>query len=502
VIWAFPAHAGRSRTAQPQRGEPSPANLAVDLDPFVRDLLLISDLHLGSHLKARTRGEFVHLAARLDETLPQFLDHYARIGSWQLVINGDFIDFWNVEIGAGAQDPVQLAIERLHAVLDAYPGVEDALVSFLDAGNSIVFVAGNHDAEFLYPEVGRAFAARLEGALDDGDGDPEQLRERITATGIATLGDVGAGQVRFVPWFVREGGAWIEHGHLFDPACSTHAQLSPTRGGRLVQSVAEVATRRFTNRMPEIDYDAADRFTTADYFRWAVARGWRFMLRVVFLYLRMVGGMLGLWVRSGRVDKAGRAAHEERLAKIAKNAGLQMSALTALENMAPPPSSASVGGVLSVTALDLALAVIVPGLLVPLVFWLLGWSLIIAAPLGLGLGALAALRVKQRRSPRDVARDMLEVASSVGEVTGTRIVLMGHSHRGSVERRGSVIYGNSGSWLDGSHLIVRRDQRGEQLVEVELRRWRNGGVTILDRMEVEAGPISPLDPQLAAEAAE
>jgi UDP-2,3-diacylglucosamine pyrophosphatase LpxH len=452
----------------------------------VPDLLLISDLHLGSHLKARTRGEYVHLAARLDETLPQFLDHYAKIGArqgnWQLVVNGDFIDFWNVEIGDGAQDPVELAVERLHRVLDEYPGVEDALVSFLEAGNSIVFVAGNHDAEFLYPEVGRALAERLEGALDNHES-VQQLRSEITATGITTLDEVGAGRVRFVPWFVREGGAWIEHGHLFDAACSTHAQLSPTRGGRLVKSVAEVATRRFTNLMPEIDYDSADRFSTMDYVRWAMARGWRFMLRVVFLYLRMVGGMLGLWVRSGRVDKDGRARHEERLAKLAKNAGLQMSALTALEQMAPPPSSASVGGVLSVTALDLALSAVLPTLLIPLVFWLAGWSLMIGAPLGLTLGVLAALRVKSRRSPRNVAQDMLEVASSVGEVTGTRIVLMGHSHRGSVERRGNVIYGNSGSWLDGSHLVVRRD--GDQLAEVQLRSWRNGGITVLTAMRVD-----------------
>lgn len=455
----------------------------------MRDLLLISDLHLGSHLKARTRGEYVHLAARLDESLPQFLDHYARLGArqgnWQLVVNGDFIDFWNVEIGDGAQDPVQLAVERLHAVLDEYPGVEDALVNFLEAGNSIVFVAGNHDAEFLYPEVGQALAERLEGALADGGEHREQLREQITATGITTLDEVGAGRVRFVPWFLREGGAWIEHGHLFDAACSTHAQLSPTRGGRLVKSVAEVATRRFTNLMPEIDYDAADRFSTMDYIRWALARGWRFMLRVVFLYLRMVGGMLGLWVRSGRVDKDGRARHEERLAKLAKNAGLQMSALTALEQMAPPPSSASVGGVLSVTALDLALSAVIPTLLIPLLFWLAGWSSMIGVPLGLALGVLAALQVKRRRSPRNVAKDMLEVASSVGEVTGTRIVLMGHSHRGSVERRGNVIYGNSGSWLDGSHLVVRRDRQTDQLAEVELRSWRNGGITVLSTMRVD-----------------
>ncbi|MCA9700169.1 MAG: metallophosphoesterase, partial [Myxococcales bacterium] len=325
----------------------------------MRDLLLISDLHLGSHLKPRSRGEYVHLAIRLEEILPQFLDHYARDGRWQLVVNGDFIDFWNIEIGEAKEDPEQVAVQRLHAVLDAYPRVEDALISFLDAGNSIVFVAGNHDAEFLYPAVCRAMADRL---MSGGDPDGEAL----TTTGVTVLDEVEAGTVRFVPWFVRDGGAWIEHGHLFDPACSTHAQLSPTRGGRLVKSVAEVATRRFTNRMPEIDYDAADKFSTMDYVRWAVARGWRFMVRVLFLYLRMVGGMLALWARGGRVDKAGRAAHEERLAKVAKNAGLQMSALMALQNMAPPPSSASVGGVLSVTALDLALSALTPVLLTPL----------------------------------------------------------------------------------------------------------------------------------------
>jgi UDP-2,3-diacylglucosamine pyrophosphatase LpxH len=460
----------------------------------VRDLLLISDLHLGSHLKARTRGEYVHLAARLDEALPQFLDHYARQGRWQLVVNGDFIDFWNVEIGDGAQDPVELAVERLHAVLDEYPGVEDGLVSFLAAGNSVVFVAGNHDAEFLYPEVGRALAERLEGALTDGE-DPALLAAQITATGVSSLDEVGAGRVRFVPWFVRDGGAWIEHGHMFDAACSTHAQLSPTRGGRLVKSVAEVATRRFTNLMPEIDYDSADRFSTLDYIRWAVARGWRFMIRVVFLYLRMVGGMLGLWVGSGRVDKDGRARHEERLAKLAKNAGLQMSALTALEQMAPPPSSASVGGVLSVTALDLALSAVVPTLLIPALFWAVGWSVMVGAPLGLTLGVLAALQVKRRRSPRNVAQDMLDVAASVGEVTGTKIVLMGHSHRGSVERRGAVIYGNSGSWLDGSHLVVRRAPRGEELTKVELRSWRNGGVTLVHTMVVD--PEQPEQPERA-----
>src|SRR5688572_13692495 len=87
----------------------------------VHDLLLISDLHLGSHLKPRLRGEEVHLASRIEETFPRFIDHYLRIArgkGLQLVVNGDFIDFWNVELADQKNDDGErLAVRRLHAVL-------------------------------------------------------------------------------------------------------------------------------------------------------------------------------------------------------------------------------------------------------------------------------------------------------------------------------------------------------------------------------------------------
>ena len=224
--------------------------------------MLISDLHLGSHLKPRTRGEYVHLAAEIERNFPRFLAHYRERGAWQLVVNGDFIDFWNVEIAREGRSDEALAVARLHAVLDEHPAVEEALVTFIQAGNGVVFVTGNHDAEFLYPAVRRALAERLErvGAAEQD--------VSITRTGVNLLRRMEAGRVRFVPWFVREpGGAWIEHGHVFDPACATLSRLSPTRGGTLVQTVAEVATRSFANLMPEMDYHAPDSWTMLDYAR-------------------------------------------------------------------------------------------------------------------------------------------------------------------------------------------------------------------------------------------
>lgn len=460
----------------------------------MHDLLLISDLHLGSHLKPRMRGEWVHLAEQIEDNFPRFLEHYRNHGRWQLIINGDFIDFWNIELPKLEGESAQaLAVRRANAMFDAHPAVEDALSRFLTAGHGIVFVTGNHDAEFLYPSVRAAVARRLEGsdaainateALDDSDRDGE-----------VRLDALPMGRVRFVRWFLREaGGAWIEHGHKFDPSNSTPSSLSPTRKGVLIQTVAEVATRSFTNLMPEIDYDAPDTFTTSDYIRWALARGIRFLLKCILLYLRMAGRVLALWVGPGRADKQAQQTHEELLASVAANAGLQMGTLMALEQMAPPPDTTTVAGLIRVTALDHVLISVLPSLAAAMLVGFGGWSWTTWLLAWL-VSLIGLVLIRRGRRRRDVATDMLEVAAQVGEVTGSPLVLMGHSHHGTVQRSGSVVYANSGSWLDGSHLVVHRDPESRRLDRVELRRWRNSGVTKLRAMDVpdwskpfESGP--------------
>ena len=363
-------------------------------------------------------------------------------------------------------------------------------MTFIQAGNGVVFVTGNHDAEFLYPAVRRALAERLERV-----GTAEQ-DVSITRTGVNLLRRMEAGRVRFVPWFVREpGGAWIEHGHVFDPACATLSRLSPTRGGTLVQTVAEVATRSFANLMPEMDYHAPDSWTMLDYARWALGRGLRFVVRVVYLYLRMVGRMLGLWAMYGRPDRRGREEHASRLERVAANAGLRMGTLTALARMAPPPAAARIGGVLSVTFMDYVLTCIGAGLLggaLALAPW--GTAAIrlpVAVAVGVGLGVLGVRRITRRKRGRDVANDMHDVAGEVAMVTGVPLVLMGHSHHGELSDVGEgIVYGNSGSWLDGFHLVVRRGGDAH-LSRVELRRWRNGCVSVEDYRELARGHRGP-----------
>ena len=87
------------------------------LDITEERLVVISDLHLGSP------------ASRASESLPSFLDHVADAG-WSLCVNGDAIDL------------LQHSVPHLVA---AGASVLTPFQRFLDDGNSLYYVLGNHD---------------------------------------------------------------------------------------------------------------------------------------------------------------------------------------------------------------------------------------------------------------------------------------------------------------------------------------------------------------------
>src|SRR5262249_8581687 len=81
--------------------------------------------------------------------------------------------------------------ETVAAALGANPAARAALGRHLDTGGELWLLGGNHDAE-----VGTAgFDAHL----------------------VAALGASPGARVRTSPWFFREGGVHLEHGHFYDP---------------------------------------------------------------------------------------------------------------------------------------------------------------------------------------------------------------------------------------------------------------------------------------------
>jgi UDP-2,3-diacylglucosamine pyrophosphatase LpxH len=104
----------------------------------------------------------------------------------RVVVAGDLFDL----PAASPRMPPRAAVE---AALHAHPAARAALGRHVDTGGELWLVSGNHDAE-----VGTAgFADHLVAAL----GASSDARARV----------------RTSPWFFREGGLHLEHGHLYDP---------------------------------------------------------------------------------------------------------------------------------------------------------------------------------------------------------------------------------------------------------------------------------------------
>ena len=129
-------------------------------------ILVISDLHLsaGKMIKGqRNLLEDFHY----DNELIDFLKYYAE-GDYkdlpvELVINGDFLDFLAVPYVEFYDDEFwseKAALAKLKMVMAAHKGVMEALKQFIaNPEKNIVYIIGNHDAEFVFDSLKEEFLA-------------------------------------------------------------------------------------------------------------------------------------------------------------------------------------------------------------------------------------------------------------------------------------------------------------------------------------------------------
>jgi UDP-2,3-diacylglucosamine pyrophosphatase LpxH len=129
-------------------------------------ILVISDLHLsaGKMLKGkRNLLEDFHY----DNELIDFINYYCS-GDYQnieveLVINGDFLDFLAVPFVEFYDDEFwseKAALAKLKMIMDAHQGVLNAMKNFLSgSGKKIVYIIGNHDAEFVFDSLKEKFSS-------------------------------------------------------------------------------------------------------------------------------------------------------------------------------------------------------------------------------------------------------------------------------------------------------------------------------------------------------
>lgn len=452
------------------------------------NLLVISDLHLGEHLRAEAGADRAQVT---DRALLSFLRHHAanRDGGapWRLVINGDMVDFVAVRLMPdqaglvrqlsdaehvwGLGDGRVAAVRKMEAILEHHAPVFRELARFVGEGNRIEVVIGNHDAAFHWIEVQDLFRHALASHW-------EALRSELG--GERTAQEV-LDAVQFHPWFwFEEGVAWIEHGHQYDPYCSFDDVAAPdTQEGAIDQNIG-AALMHFLGNHYLADMEAHWGGSFFGYLRFWYRQGLARGAAILGAYLAMCAHLAqAWWSRWPRRVAARRERNRARLQQLADRARLPVRVLLRLRSLHRRPAIADLDDITRAVMLDrLVLLALIPLSVAAVV--VVRPDPVLAAVLAAALfGPLATLAARPR-DPIDPRAAMQRVAQAIRHIASVPIVVFGHSHAAVAERVRGGWYFNTGSWVgdpDGpgrafTHLRVVRTAAGPN---ARLCQWREGG---------------------------
>lgn len=418
--------------------------------------LIVSDLHLcdvedhADGWKAYKSSRYVWDAA--------FAELLARVeargeGPLTLVLNGDIIDFdlvsdvpespaWPVrqtERLRGLDPSEPKSVWKLERVLSHHADFLRTLAGFVERGNDIVYVMGNHDREFHFPAVQRVLSDAIRAA---GAADGRVLPESV---------------VRFEPWFFHvEGEVYCEHGQQYDHYNSFRHLLEPTipnlHGDRVIAlPMGNLSNRYLLGRMGFFNPHASDFILNlyAYIVHWlkhyAFSRHRGIFLNWFFGSLAVIWKLLEIkaqLLREPSDDPALLAAH-------AAHSGLTVPQLESLAELQHRPITDRfflvirefwIDRVIIATLMTLgtiALAVTPIPLWTKLTVPLMGFPLVYAIYEWIVHGGTIF----------DVEHHMPAVARAIARKLGVRVVSFGHVHKPrlvAVDR--GVLYADTGTW--------------------------------------------------------
>jgi UDP-2,3-diacylglucosamine pyrophosphatase LpxH len=461
-------------------------------------LIVFSDVHLGSdiHDGAAPRAR---RSAKVDHDLVRLIAHYRRHRSpsadrWRIVIAGDFIDFIGMTVAPLPFEVVETSLTaeeeehglgsacdharvKLRRVALRHADVFAALAAFVADGHALTIIHGNHDIEFHWDAVKDDFRSILF----------EHARKRDEELGP----DSFCARIEFNPWFFyRDGVAYIEHGHQYDPFCATDhimAPLSPADPRRVARAFCDTLLR-FVVRPTGMHDHGHEHVGLAYYLRLGARFGISGAVTLGLRFARAVGELFRL--RRAYVSETAailRAEHEERVAKLAEATRIGADRLRALLSLQAPPLGRSIRGILAGVLLDrLALALAATTACIVLAIY--------SAFHGHALWGLAIVLVVwsllnrwlSRQRTVDPSETLVERAAHLARLFPAAFVVMGHTHVPLKVPAGDATYVNVGAWAENdaggdaatayraprTHLVIHvRDEAAE----AQLCTWKDGG---------------------------
>jgi len=443
--------------------------------------LILSDVHLGSDLVQHAQPwttERLSRVLEVDYNLASMLDHYRNNAGpdwkWTLVIAGDLVDFVGMSIIADEKFELQTplseeelehglgsaadhAVQKVHAVARRHPLVFSKLAQFITAGHRLVLVRGNHDVDFYWKPVRRAFIDELRVHANLGD-DPVEYSHFES-------------RIEFRQWFYYvKGQLYVEHGHQYDETCAYHnglAPLSPYDPRRLTYSFSDILLRYIVRPTRGFYTEGLEQKTLPYFLRIAFSLGFVGCARLFFRFVRAVVRMFKSW-RAHFGNRASRvhSEQEKRLQQIAQRVFVNVDKLRRLSSLWATPVTARISSILRSVFLDVILSTIGLALIIIVLavfdigpFWLIPLVGTVGA-----VGIAIWIKISRVFDPREAVK---QSARRVAELLPARFIVMGHTHEPVMEPIGeNTTYINLGNWtgdnLDDnapkapcSHLVIR-----------------------------------------------
>ena len=239
-------------------------------------LVIISDLHLSEGWDEKgylSRIEDFFF----DTNFKRFLEYLSRKTEegrfyYRLIIDGDLVDFLQFitvpekgvirgetltkrERKLGPGTSTGKTLWKLERLINGHKVLFSALSDFIAKGNELFIICGNHDIEWLMPEVQEAFKKRI----SDLHKPPNPIEDRIN----------------FLTWFYYDPllSIFSEHGSQYDDLNSFDYLLCPYRkDGSIDLPAGSFFVRYLFNRVEEI-YPFADNMKPQSRFLlWALFR--------------------------------------------------------------------------------------------------------------------------------------------------------------------------------------------------------------------------------------
>lgn len=466
-----------------RRGTPSRESLIV-----FSDVHLGSDIHDGSARRARR-------SAKIDRDLVRLITHYREHRSptadrWRIVIAGDFIDFIGMTVAPRPSEVLETSLTaeeeqhglgsacdharvKLRRVATRHADVFAALAAFVADGHALTLIHGNHDIEFYWDAVQDDFR--------------DILFEHTRALAPDVDRDAFRRGIEFNPWFFyRDGVAYIEHGHQYDPFCATDhimAPLSPADPRRVARAFCDTLLR-FVVRPSGMDEHGHEHVGIAYYVRLGTRFGISGAAALGLRFARAVGELFRLR-RAYFSETAAilRAENEKRVARLAEATRIGADRLRAVLSLQAPPLGRSIRGILAGVLLD-RIALALAAAIVCVVLAIYGafhghtlWGLAVVLVVWSVLN-----RWLSRQRTVDPTDMLVERAAHLARLFPAAFVVMGHTHVPVKAPAGEATYVNVGSWAeeDGSdhyraprtHLVIHVRDKG---TEAQLCTWKDGG---------------------------